>query len=203
MKRFLLCLLLGVASLALWAVWPDWFGDLDKETVRIVELLDVGANAVVADIGAGDGRIAVRLARRLDGAPRVIATDVDHENLLQIQREVADLGLENVVVRHAGESSTGLSDSCCDAVLMRKVFHHIKDREGFAKDLARIVKPGGKVMLIEFGPRWYLPVAGSAEGHGIRSTEAIQHLTAAGLTLDAHVENWPDRTYLLLFEKPL
>lgn len=203
MKRVFLWLVLGIGGFALWAGWPHLFGDLDKETVRIVELLDVGADAVVADIGAGDGRIAVRLSRRLDGNPRVIATDLDHENLLRVQREVADLGLENVLVRPGKKTTTGLGEACCDAVVLRKVLHHVGDRAAMAEDVARVLKPGGKALVIDFEPRWYLPAPGSTEGHGIRPAEAVEHFTAAGLALDARIEEWPGRTYLLLFEKPL
>jgi len=200
-KRILLLGLVALAAFVLWASWPHLSEDADAETARILDLLALEAGAVVADIGAGDGRIAVRLAEGLEPGSRVLATDVDAENRLDIQREAAERGVDNVLVRPGKAASTGLADGCCDAVVMRKVFHHIEDRDGFAADLARTLKPGGKLLMIDFEPRWYLPSPDSIEGHGIRPGELIDHVTAAGFALKARIDDWPGRTYLVIFER--
>ena len=71
--------------------------------------------------------------------------------------------------------------------------------------MARSLKPGGRLAIIDFPPRSGLdPVEGvpsNRGGHGIPQKIVIEELTAAGLHMEKVVRDWPDDDYCVLFLK--
>ena len=71
--------------------------------------------------------------------------------------------------------------------------------------LARSLKPGGRLAIIDFPPRSGLePVEGvpsNRGGHGIPEKIVIEELTAAGLQVEKVVNDWADKSYCVLFVK--
>lgn len=64
---------------------------------------------MVADIGAGDGRFSVAVARRVGPEGHVYATEIDPESLERIRESVREAGLENVTVLAAGFELVGIA----------------------------------------------------------------------------------------------
>jgi len=60
----------------------------------------------------------------------VYATEVDHEKLQQVEARVKEDGLKNVTTVLGTQTDTGLLPSCCDAILLRMVYHHFTDPPG-------------------------------------------------------------------------
>jgi ubiquinone/menaquinone biosynthesis C-methylase UbiE len=124
----------------------------DVEFDAIAELLMADAGATVADVGAGSGFWAVKFAGRVGPQGIVYATEVKPELARQIQLAITREGLENVRVVVAQHSDPRLPDRCCDAVLMRFVYHALRDPRGTLEGLRRALKPGGRVLVIDFRP---------------------------------------------------
>jgi SAM-dependent methyltransferase len=104
-----------------------------------------------------------------------------------------------VEVIEAQLAATGLPDRCCDAVFLRNVWHHLGDPDAIARDIQRALVPGGRLVVIDFPPTWYLApwspegVGEERTGHGITIDAALRELTGAGF---AHVEtiaSWTPR----------
>jgi ubiquinone/menaquinone biosynthesis C-methylase UbiE len=172
---------------------------LKAEADRVAELLALHPGAVVAEIGAGDGEMAVALAERVTASGRVYATELAAEKLPRIAAAARQAGRSNVVVVQAGVSTTGLPDACCDAVLMRYVDHHLTDPGAIDAAILRALRPGGRLLVIDFPPTWYLApwtpegVPANRSGHGIRAADAEAELLAAGFEAVEVIEPWRSR----------
>jgi ubiquinone/menaquinone biosynthesis C-methylase UbiE len=179
--------------------------DAADEMKRLAALMDWKPGTIVADIGAGDGRYAFAVAQIVGPSGKVFATEIDQEKLAKLRSEVTKRRLNNVIVLESKEADTNLPSECCDAIFLRRVYHHLTKPAEFDAALVRSLKPGGRLAIIEFPPRSALePVEGvpaNRGGHGIPEKIAVQELTSAGFNVTKTVNDWPDGDYLLLFEK--
>ena len=118
---------------------------------------------------------------------------------------MAKLKLLNVIVVESKEADTSLPVACCDAIFLRRVYHHLTKPAEFDAALVRSLKPGGRLAIIDFPPRSGLdPVEGvpaNRGGHGIPQKILIEELTAAGLQVEKVVGDWPNNDYCVLFVK--
>src|ERR1700732_1161528 len=179
--------------------------DAADEIKRLAVLMEWKPGTVVADIGAGDGSYAFAAAQLVGGSGKVFATEIDPEKLARPRSDVAKRHLTNVIVVESKEADTNLPAECCDAIFLRRVYHHLTKPSEFDAALLRALKPGGRLAIIDFPPRSGLdPVEGipaNRGGHGIPQKIVIEELTAAGLQLEKTVNDWPNDDYCLLFAK--
>jgi len=164
------------------------------EADRIAEVLAVRPGANVADVGAGDGEWSEDLARRVGPLGHVWATEVDEDELRDIERRMEHSRLTNVSVVSGEATDTGLPDGCCDAVLLRLVYHHLTDPAPMRESLARALRQGGLLAVIEIRPqRWWPGVRGVPDrgGHGISPEDLIDELTADGWEVVSRHDEWP------------
>ena len=172
------------------------------EISRLAALMQWKPTAVVADIGAGDGRFAFAAAQHVPEG-RVFATEIDSDKLTALRADVKQRNLQNVVIVGSKEADTNLPPECCDAIYLRRVYHHLTMPVEFDAAILRSLKPGGRLAIIDFPPRKGLePVEGvpaNRGGHGIPEKIVIQELTDAGLRLEKTVDDWPDDSYCVLF----
>jgi ubiquinone/menaquinone biosynthesis C-methylase UbiE len=201
-KRLLAGILL-CAALAIGSVRRT-NADAADEMKRLAALMDWKPGTIVADIGAGDGRFAFAAAQIVGTTGKVFATEIDTEKLAKLRSEVAKRHLTNVIVLESKEGDTNLPTQCCDAIFLRRVYHHLTKPTEFDAALVRSLKPGGRLAIIEFPPRAGLePVEGvpaNRGGHGIPQNVTIQELTAVGFRMTRTVADWPNDDYLVLFE---
>lgn len=208
-RRILLLLGFVCAVAAVFAVGVR--GDAAGEIGRLAELMPFGAQGkgwaggVVADIGAGDGAYAFAAAGLVGTAGRVYATEIDEKKVAALKSEVARRKMGNVIVMESKEAETNLPAGCCDAIYLRRVYHHLTKPAEFDAGLVRSLKSGGRLAIIDFAPRAGLdPVEGvpsNRGGHGIPEKIVIEELKAAGLTVEKIVEDWPEGSYCVVFGK--
>lgn len=175
-------LLLG-APLAYHALPISWTGEAD----RLAELVGASRGAVIADIGAGNGTMSVEIARRVGPGGIVYSTELSTERRDDIRRASETAGLANVRVITAGERDTNLPDACCDGIFLRNVFHHVADRDAFARSLRRAVRKDARVVIIDFAPgsMWHL-----AGDHGVSPEALGEAMARAGFTRVQQIDDW-------------
>ena len=180
-------------------------GDTAHEIQRLAALMQWKPGSIVADIGAGDGHYSFAAAERVGAAGKVYATEIDTKKLEELRAEVAKRKLQNVIVVESKEADTNLPSACCDAIFLRRVYHHLTKPGEFDAGLARSLKPGGRLAIIDFAPRSGLdPVEGvpsNRGGHGIPQKIMIEELTAAGLQVEKIENDWPGDDYCVVFVK--
>jgi ubiquinone/menaquinone biosynthesis C-methylase UbiE len=132
----------------------------------------------VVEPGSGMGFFTLEIARRVGAAGRVVAVDVQPRMLAGLRRraERAALGAR-IETRLAKPDRLGVDDlhGKVDLVLAFAVVHEMPDAQRFLEEAARLLKPGGRLLLAE--PRGH--VAGreleatlvAAEGVGLRVRE--------------------------------
>ena len=176
-----------------------------EEIPKLAVLMDWKPGTVVADIGAGDGSYAFAAVEQVGATGKVFTTEIDAEKLKALRAEVKKRDLQNVTVVESGDAETNLPVSCCDAIFLRRVYHHLTKPVEFDASLLRSLKPGGKLAIIDFPPHpEYGKVKGvpkDREDHSIQQKILIDELTKAGFQLEKIVDDWPTMDYCVLFVK--
>lgn len=112
----------------------------------IWEALELTAPQVLIDIGAGTGIFARNFAARIP-AGTVYACD-SSPVMADWMRE--NLAVANLVSLLSGESSVPLEGEIADLVYMITVHHELEEPESLLAEIRRLLKPGGKVALIDW-----------------------------------------------------
>jgi len=174
------------ALLTLWANPAFAESTFDRELELLRQLLDVKPGSVIADIGAGTGKYAIALSNAVGKEGRVYATELGAEEREDIAKAAAEAGARQLVVEEAQIASTSLPPASCDAVFLRGVYHHLTEPGSFGADLFATIRPGGRLVVIDFPPTPWLwlwtptGIPGGRGGHGIRPELLVQELEAAG-----------------------
>jgi ubiquinone/menaquinone biosynthesis C-methylase UbiE len=202
-RKLLLPLVFGFALAAAFAARLN--ADAADEIARLAALMDWKPGTVVADVGAGDGSYAFAAVGRVGPAGKVFATEIDEKKLKELRAEIKKRNLQNVTVVEGAEADTKLPTACCDAIFLRRVYHHLTKPAEFNSNLIRSLKPGGRLAIIDFSPRPGLDpvesVPANRGGHGIPQKILIEEITAAGLQVEKIVKDWPENSYCVLFVK--
>jgi len=109
-------------------------------------LLSLMPPMVIADLGAGEGTFSQLLARR---AKKVIA--VDHsEKMVEYGRELARKhGVKNLEYRKGDLESLPIRDEAVDLAFFSQALHHAQHPERAVAEAARILKPGGRIVVLD------------------------------------------------------
>ena len=158
---------------------PDRLRLLPPRDLLIRAGLRVGI--VAADVGCGPGFFALPAAQIVGPAGRVYAVDIHREMLEAVQNKARDAGLPNIETVLAKESAIPLPDGVAQVVLLAFVLHEAVDPAAFAREAARILAPGGHLLLLEW-KREEMP-AGPPMHDRVTPQEAEGWLTSAGLRI--------------------
>src|SRR5260370_3218711 len=142
-KKKLPMVLLACAMAAVFAAQGR--GEGAEEVARLAELMGWKAGTIAADIGAGDGKYTFAAVQRVGAAGKVFATEIDAKKLAELRDEVAKRKLANVIVVESKEADTNLPTACCDAIFLRRVYHHLTQPAALDCNLARSLKPGARL----------------------------------------------------------
>lgn len=157
---------------------------------RAVDAVAAYAPRRILDVATGTGDLAVALARRIPEA-RITAVDISEGMLAVARRKVAGRGLEGRIDLRTGDAERlPLSDGSVDAATVAFGVRNFGDLAAGLRELARTIKPGGAVVILEFSrPRnrlfralyeWYtfrvLPRIGGAVS---RDRRAYRYLPAS------------------------
>lgn len=120
--------------------------DPDEFLVRV----GMARGEAVADLGAGPGFFTVPLAARVGETGHVYALDVAPEMVARLR----SLPLPaHVTVLQSAESRLPLPDASVDTALLAFVLHELEHPRDFLADVRRIVRPGGRLVVLEWVPQ--------------------------------------------------
>lgn len=117
---------------------------------EIIAACDIQPGQTVADIGAGTGLFTRMFGERVGKEGRVIAVDIAQKFLDHIQATSRDSGLQNVETLLCKPDSTELPPDSIDVAFICDTYHHFEFPLKTMASLHRAVKPGGRVILIDF-----------------------------------------------------
>jgi len=181
------------------AIFDDPARDEWQRPTEVVELLDLEAGAVIADIGAGTGYFVPHLAAAVGADGRVVALDVEPAMVEHMRQRFEAAGLHNAEARTVATDSPGLEPESVDRVLIVDTWHHIGAREAYSRELRSALRAGGFVLVIDFtadsphGP----PAAMRLEAERV-----AEELEAGGLSVQILEEGLPYQYAVLARRDP-
>jgi SAM-dependent methyltransferase len=177
-----------------WAqVFDDPARDAWQKPHEVIQALALAPDAVVADIGAGTGYFAVRLAAMVP-AGRVYAVDVEPGMVAHLAERAKREKRSNLFAVTAAADNPRLTEKA-DVILLVNVYHHIDQRDRYFSRLRASLKPGGRLAIIDF--RLDSP-AGPPKAARIPPERVVAELKAAGYGLTQQHDFLP-RQYFLVF----
>jgi len=179
----------------------DWLEREDREreerTDILVSELELRDTDVVADIGAGTGYFAFRMAPLVpDG--RVLAVDIQQEMLDIITERASDIA-DNVSPVLGSITDVNLADASVDLILLVDAYHEFSHPREMGQSMVRALRPGGRVALVEY--RAEDPSVPIKALHKMTQAQAISEMTSLGLRWSGTRDSLPQQ-HLMLFEKP-
>ena len=126
--------------------------DTWQQPDRVVKDLGLKPGEVVADIGCGSGYFTFRLAKAVGADGKVYAEDISDKALKSLKDRVEREKLTNIAVVKGDATDIKIPAAACDAAILVNVLHHVpkENRLGLTKDVARALKPGGRLFIIDW-----------------------------------------------------
>jgi cyclopropane fatty-acyl-phospholipid synthase-like methyltransferase len=176
------------------------------EAERLEDLLRLAPGVQVADVGAGDGEWSESMARAVGPEGHVFSTEVDADDLERIRRRIEDAGLSNVTAILGDELDTGLPAGCCDAILLRLVYHHFTEPEAMRASLDRALHDDGRLVVVEIKPQKHwaeLEGVPDRGGHGIPPDDLVEEMASGGFEVLERHDRWDAGAdhYCVVFRK--
>ena len=117
---------------------------------EILDAIKLKPTDVVADIGAGTGLFTRLFASNLGPEGRVIAVDIAQKFLDHIEVTCREQNLRNVEALLCTDDSTELPPESVDVAFICDTYHHFEFPQKTMTSLLKAMKPGGRVILIDF-----------------------------------------------------
>ncbi len=162
-----------------WAAWSRAVSSLVPAGLRVV------------DLGSGDGALALEMARF---AATVVGIDCGAALVKRAKAAAAKAGAANVSFRRADIECLPLDDAAFDLAVLSQSLHATADPASALAEAARVLRPGGRVIVLELQPHhedWVRERLGH-QRLGFAPAELTDLLDAAGF-VDVRVERQPAR----------
>ena len=132
-----------------------WLVTLGRERAfreKILQLARLQPGEAVLDVGCGTGTLAIAAKRHVGPTGTVYGIDPSPEMLARAEKKARKAGVE-VLLKNAMAQALPFPDAQFDAVLSTVMLHHLprKGRQQCAAEMRRVLKPGGRVLAVDFG----------------------------------------------------
>lgn len=176
----------GAAQSYFGRVAEDWddlrslhYSEADIEQA-VLAAAGPGPFDLVLDFGTGTGRMLALFSAR---ARRVEGIDLSHQMLTVARSNLSASKAANASVRHGDATSAPYPDNCADLVIIHQVLHFLDDPARALSEASRVLKPGGRLIVVDFAPHAL---------EYLRESHAHRHLGVS----EADFERWAERAEL-------
>jgi len=152
---------------------------LSLPPAEVIGALRVRPGETVADVGAGTGYFSLPLAREVGAQGKIYAVDAQPEMLALLRQKFNESGPFNIETVAAEAERTGLPVACCDLVFLANVWHEFADCAAVLRESERILKPGGRIAILDWRPD-VERVGGPRLEHRLDSSSAAHRMSSAG-----------------------
>ena len=146
---------------------------------KIMDIMDVGPGMVVGEIGAGNGRFAVKVSERVGPFGRVFANDIDAEATRFMERRCRSEQISNMTVIHSQQNEPGFPDGELDLVYIINTYDELSDPVTLLRNAKASLKPEGRLAVIVYDPSKFR----DHQGHAVAGHVVISQCTEAGFRL--------------------
>ncbi len=136
----------------------------------------------VIDLGTGTGRMLILLSPYTQEAEGL---DLSHQMLTVARANLNRARIGNARVRQGDATNTPFESNSADFVIVHQVLHYLEKPEDVISEAARILKPGGKLLVVDFAPH-ELEFLRESHGHyrlGISEDDMLHWAEVAGFSV--------------------
>lgn len=130
--------------------WNSPERDAWQKPAEVVGIMAIEPGMTVADIGTGTGYFIPHLSNAVGPTGQVWGLDVSQEMVDYVAQTSREQGLNNVIAKKVFMGGPGFDAGSVDRYLVVNTWHHISQREIYAQKLYDSLKPGGKVVVVEY-----------------------------------------------------
>jgi arsenite methyltransferase len=173
--------------------------DAYQKPHEVIMALGLREGEIVADIGAGSGYFALRLAHHVGDKGRVYAVDTNPDMIVYLNRRIRDMKLKNVVTVLAAPDDPLLMDASIDRFFICDTWHHVQSQEHYLALMKKLLKPGGQIIIIDFHKK-ELPVGAPMEMK-IAREDLVRQMESNGFKLSKEHTFLPYQYFLIFTPK--
>ncbi len=163
--------------------------DKEERPEQLISALQIRRGATVADIGSGTGYFTWRLAEQVGPGGKVYAVDVQPAMLDLTKAAVAEHKLSNVEYVLATDSSARLPERSVDLAFIAYAYHEFGDPEAMMRGIRRALKPGGRVVILEYAKE--SNIAPASPLHKMSFEEIRREIEPLGFVVDQLLDFLP------------
>jgi SAM-dependent methyltransferase len=160
---------------------------------EVMEAVGAREAAVIADVGAGQGYFTFRLVERVGETGRVFAVEIDAGDLRRLRGLLESDSLTNVEIIEGNVDDPLLPADSLDAILVVDSYHEMWAFTGMLGGFLRSLKPGGRLVLLDFQPSDpEAPRRSQTSAHTIAVELVETELREAGFEILSRDDNFTD-----------
>ena len=182
------------------AYWSKVFDDPKRDAwqkpAELVAALQLPAGATVVDLGAGTGYFERYLSQAVGADGSVLAVEVEPRLVVFLRDRAERDQLANVTPVLVSFDNPRLPRAGADLILIADTYHHLDHRRRYLPLLARGLRPGGRIAVVDWKPG-QLP-EGPEPAHKLAAERVIAEMRDAGLALVSRPDILPYH-YVLIF----
>jgi precorrin-6B methylase 2 len=163
--------------------------DSEERPELLMDALNIPRGATIADVGSGTGYFTWRLAREVGPTGKVVAIDVQQSMLDLTKAAVTAHKLTNVEYVLATEKDPRLPEKALDLVFIAYAYHEFGDPEAMMAAVRRSLKPGGRVVILEYAKE--SNIAPASPLHKMSFEEIRREIEPMGFAIDQLLDFLP------------
>lgn len=163
--------------------------DEEERPDLLMSALQIRPGATVADVGSGTGYFTWRLAEKVGPQGKVYAVDVQQSMLDLTRKAVEEHKMSNVEYVLATDSSPRLPERSVDLVFIAYAYHEFADPDGMMASIRRALKPGGRVLILEYAKE--SNIAPASPLHKMSFEEIRREIQPMGFVIDQLLDFLP------------
>ena len=174
----------------------------EQRPKELLAALGVKTGMTIADVGTGAGFMLPYMSELVGPSGKIFAEDIFPDFLDKARKNAADHKLANVQFIAGNEHSAMLPAGTFDRVLILDAFHHFDYPKEMLDGIAKALKPGGQLAIVEYTKERFANQKGGDPNH-VRFTgaELAKEVEGYGFTMVSQKDFTPKVQYITLFKK--
>ncbi len=162
---------------------------------KVMDAIDLKKGMFVGEIGAGRGRYAVILAKRVGNTGHIYANDIDKEDLDYLKLRSKRDGINNLSTILGKETTPLFPKNKLDMIFIVNTYHHISDPVKLLKNALAALKSNGRLVIVEGDPKKHK----TSTWHSTTKEKLITEMNKAGYKI-VKIETFLVEDNIYIFE---
>ena len=181
--------------------------DTWQRPADVLRALDLNEGHKVVDLGSGAGYFTLKISSAIGGRGQVTAVDLRRLSLTFLWIRAALRNPHNIHIVLGDEDDPHLPAGTVDAVLIANTYPEFRNPRVMIEHVFRALRPGGRLIMVDRGPRSTEPANILAHGHEVPIEAAVQELQHEGFEMVYREDPFINRPgddpwWLLVSRKP-